>query len=102
MILELCTVGRKTPSDGRLEITAATFRRLAIERASLTATVDDQQVDAYLERLPCTCGRGGGEDHEHTFIRADVFRGLTPGETCAIELTAPGALVVSRPHPLTP
>jgi hypothetical protein len=99
MILEIRDVGRKTPGDGRFEITEATFRRLSIER-DLRATVDDASAEAMLERMPCTCGAGHGETHSHLFVRSDAFRHLVPGTTCVLELTAPGLLTAARPHPL--
>lgn len=99
MILEIRDVGRKTPGDGRLEVTEVTFRRLSMER-DLKAAVDDVQATAMLERMPCTCGAGDGEAHAHLFVRSDAFRQLVAGETCVLELREPGMLVAARPHPL--
>ncbi|MBC7897496.1 MAG: hypothetical protein H7066_18905 [Cytophagaceae bacterium] len=101
MILEIRDVGRKTPGDGRLEITEATFRRLSMEQ-ELRATVDDVKASALLERMPCTCRAGEGKAHAHWFVRSDAFRHLVPGETCVLELTSPGRLTAARPHPLAP
>ena len=100
MILEVRTVGRKTPGDGRLEVSEATYRRLAMDGA-LMAHVGDAEATATLERMPCTCGRGHDGAHEHTFVRSGVFRHLAAGETCVIDLVAPGQLVVASPHPLS-
>ena len=101
MILEVREVSRKTPADGRLEVTEATFRRLSIER-ELRAIVDDEQSAAMLERIACTCEAGHGGAHAHHFVRADVFRKLTPGVTCVLEITNPGVLTAARPHSLEP
>lgn len=101
MILEVREVGRKTPGDGRLEVTEATFRRLSMER-ELQATVGEERSGAMLERMTCTCGAGEGAAHAHHFVRSEVFRQLTPGETCVLEITDPGVLAASRPHPLEP
>jgi hypothetical protein len=102
MILEIREIGRKTPGDGRLEITEASWRRLRMEGSRLRAVVATASAAATLERMACTCGRGGPSGHEHTFVRSDVFRGLVPGETCVLDLGADGTLEVSRPHPLGP
>lgn len=99
MILEVRDVGRKTPMDGRLEVTEGTYRRLTME-GELRATVGEVTTSAHLEELPCTCGRGAGAVHVHRFVQADVFRSLEAGATCVLELTAPGTLTASRPHPL--
>lgn len=101
MILEIRDVGRKTPGDGRLEISDATFRRLSMEQ-DLKATVGEVRGSAMLERMSCTCGAGHGESHAHLFVRSDAFRHLVPGETCVLELTSPGHLLAARPHPLAP
>lgn len=100
MILEVRTVGRKTPGDGRLEITDATRRRLAIVPA-LRARVADDEYPATLEVLSCDRCTGTGH-HEHHFVRSDAFRSLVAGESCVIELHVDGVVEVARPHPLLP
>jgi len=102
MILEVREVGRRTPSDGRLEVSEATFRRLSMEGGRLAARVGDATGPAFLERKPCTCARGAGESHEHRFVRSAVFSDLVPGETCVLDLAADGTLEVARPHALEP
>jgi hypothetical protein len=99
MILEIREVGRKTPGDGRLEVSETTFRRLSMER-ELKARVGDAQASAMLERMTCSCDAGHGESHAHLFVRSDAFRQLVAGETCVLEITTPGMLTASRPHPL--
>ncbi|MGQ0648326.1 MAG: hypothetical protein ACT4P7_12220 [Gemmatimonadaceae bacterium] len=102
MLLEVREVGRKTPRDGRLEITETTYRRLLMHGETLTVTVGERRAEGALERMPCSCGRAPGASHEHLFIRSELLRELQPGETCALELTASGELSVARPHPLAP
>ena len=103
MLLELREVGRKTPGDGRLEVTDATYRRLQMEGPALSVRVGDARASAQLERMPCTCAKGaGGGAHEHAFVRSELLRTLRPGSTCALELGAGAELTVGEPHPLSP
>ena len=105
MLLELRTVSRKTPGDGRLEISGESARRLAPFGEPLTVRVGDEAevVGAgHVTSMRCTCEKGGGEagGHEHHFLASDLFRALVPGETVVIELLDRGVLHVARPHPL--
>jgi len=110
MLLEIRTVSRKTPADGRLEITPESARRLSPFAAHLTVRVGDDEVtrgEVQLTAMSCTCDKGGGgaggaggAGHEHHFLASDLFRALSPGETVVIELVARGEIHVARPHPL--
>lgn len=103
MILEVREVGRKTPGDGRLEITPASYRRLRLVGDGLLVRVGNQQAVALLELMPCTCARGAATGtHEHAFVRSDLLRSLTPGETCVLDLSESGELSVAGPHSLDP
>lgn len=103
MILEVREVGRKTPGDGRLEITPTSYRRLCLVGDALVVRVGEEQAPASIELVPCTCARGAAAGtHEHAFVRSDVLRGLVPGETCVLDLLETGEVVVARPHPLGP
>ncbi len=102
MILEVREVGRKTPGDGRLEVSEASFKRLRLDEGRLVARVGDVTAPATLERMPCTCGKGAGQAHDHLFVRAEVFRSLVAGESCVLDLLPDGTLEVARPHPLEP
>ncbi len=103
MLLELRTVGRKTPRDGRLDVGDTTYRRLAIISA-LSARVGEATAPARLERMPCSrCEAHAASAGEHLFLVSEVFKGLVPGETCVVELQDDGVTVeVARPHPLDP
>ena len=107
MLLEIRTVSRKTPDDGRLEITAESARRLSPFGVPLTVRVGDDETargEAQLTAMSCTCDKGGGgaggAGHEHRFLASDLFRALSPGETVVLELVGPGEIHVARPHPL--
>lgn len=100
MLLEVLTVSRKTPSDGKLEITAETARRLAPFAARLQVTVGEQRAPATVMRMRCICEKRAGEAHEHQFLASEVMRALPPNETVVLELSPDGEILVARPHPL--
>lgn len=107
MLLETRVVSRKTPGDGRLEITPESARRLAPWGDALPVRVGDAveaRGDARLTAMACTCEKGGGSDgagsgHQHHFLASDLFRALAPGETVAIELSGNGELHIARAQP---
>jgi hypothetical protein len=103
MLLEVREVSRKTPRDGRLEITGETARRLAPFGATLPVEVDLQRAEGALEVMACQCEKGGGlAGHTHHFVRSSLFAALTVGETVVLELLEGPVLAVARPHPLHP
>lgn len=103
MLLEVRAVGRKTPGDGRLEITETTYRRLSIIGDTLAGRVGEVRAPAVLERMTCSrCQDPGAEGpHTHPFLRSEAFRHLVAGEHCAIELMG-DEVHVARPHSLDP
>jgi hypothetical protein len=101
MLMEVRAIGRKTPGDGRLEVTDATWRRLSIV-GNLSARVGEVTAPATLERMGCTrCKGHEAAGHDHPFVRSEAFRLLVAGEHCALELHG-AELVVARPHSLAP
>jgi hypothetical protein len=103
MLLEIRSVGRKTPQDGRLDISEATFRRLGIIGERLQGKLGESVAPATLERRTCQrCAAHAEEGGEHLFLVSEVFRALSPGEHCVLELAADTITVeVSRPHTLS-
>ena len=103
MLLEVREVSRKTPRDGRLEITEETARRLAVFGVSIPVEVDVQRGEGALEVMACQCEKGGGSaGHTHHFVRSPLFESLDVGETIVLELLEGPVLAVARPHPLRP
>jgi hypothetical protein len=106
MILEIREVSRKTPRDGRLEISGETARRLGALAPPLPLLVGEASGAAELEAMECTCGKGaatpGGAPHRHHFVRSPLFMQLTEGESVVLELDAGDRLHVARPHALRP
>ncbi|MBK9979157.1 MAG: hypothetical protein IPP20_14785 [Gemmatimonadetes bacterium] len=103
MLLEVREVSRKTPRDGRLEVTGDTARRLAVFGATLPVEVDVQRGEVTLEVMACQCEKGGGAaGHTHHFVSSALFTSLLAGETVVLELLDGPLLAVARPHPLRP
>jgi len=103
MLLEVREVSRKTPLDGRLEISLETARRLSPFGSSITIEIGALRETAAIEAMDCQCAkRGGGARHTHHFLTAKAFASLPAGETVVLELLDGPVIAVARPHPLTP
>ena len=85
MLLELRTVSRKTPGDGKLEVTAATAQRLSTLGSTLPVLVGDAHGAAVMSELACTCAKAGGA-HVHHFLQSDLFRAFVPDMRVRLEL----------------
>ena len=94
--IERRTVSRKTPSDGKLEITKIAANDLAPLGERFTVVVDDRDGDARLAAMPCTC-RGDDVAHVHYFVESDLLRALPVGHVVDLLLDDDGKrlLVVS-------
>lgn len=92
MLLEQRTVSRKTPGDGRLEITKRAAARLGEVGASFAIDFKGKRSNGSLVSIPCTC-RGAENPHEHYFIEDAAFRDLKPGTLVDLELESDGRLV---------
>jgi hypothetical protein len=99
MVLEVRAASRKTPGDGRFEISDDTARRLAPLGEWLEVHLDDAAGRASIERLPCTCSKGGSAGaHEHVFLASELFRGMTAERMYAVELDGRALRVVAANH----
>jgi hypothetical protein len=85
MLLERRTVSRKTPGDGRLEITKRAAARLRDLGQALELDVGGERTSATLGTMTCTC-RGAENPHEHYFLESPALRQLTPGSEVDLEL----------------
>jgi hypothetical protein len=95
-LVEQRTVSRKTPGDGKLEVTKAAAARLESLGPRFPVVVDDRQADAHLGSMPCTC-RGDEKPHVHVFVESELLRSLAVGSTVNLVLdSAGGRLVVQR------
>jgi hypothetical protein len=90
MLLERRTVSRKTPRDGRLEISAESAARLtalASERTGeLRVTTGGATGRGRLEAMPCGCAKGAGGGHVHHFVESPLLMALVPETTVLVEL----------------
>ncbi|HEY9516328.1 MAG TPA: hypothetical protein VIQ74_11675 [Gemmatimonadaceae bacterium] len=86
MLVEQCTVSRKTPLDGKLEITSGAAQRLVPLGARIPLTGAGGDDTAELSSLECTCEKGAGSRHVHHFIQSAALRTLTPGSVVRLEL----------------
>lgn len=84
MTLEHCTVSRKTPLDGKLEITPDTAAWLAALGPEFPLISGGQQGTARVSALECTCAKGAGARHVHHFLESPVLRTLAPGTVVGV------------------
>lgn len=87
MLLERRTVSRKTPGDGRLEITKRAAGQLRELGAALDVDVAGDRTAAALGTMTCTC-RGADKPHEHHFLESSALKQLTPGSEVDLEIDA--------------
>lgn len=92
MLLEHRTVSRKTPGDGRLEITKPSALRLREAIGALHVELDGERTPASLVSIDCTC-RGADNPHEHYLLENSAFRRLTPGSVVDLDLDVDAGLV---------
>jgi hypothetical protein len=99
MYLETCKVSRKTPRDGKLQISATTYKSLLGAGELLSVRVLQQQARAALATLDCTCNKehgaqpgdahhanAAGGAHKHFFLESALLRDLSPGEPVRLDL----------------
>jgi hypothetical protein len=97
MVIERPTVSRKTPLDGRLEISESTAAQLAPLGDTFAVRTARGSGDARLHAMKCTCARSQSTgQHVHHFVESDVLRALEPGSRVRIELddARPGSLAI--------
>lgn len=97
MLIEHRTVSRKTPLDGRLEISESTVEHLEPLGETFHVRTAHGEGAARLYAMTCTCAKSGSAgQHVHHFVESDVLRALEPGERVRLELDAarPGSLAI--------
>jgi hypothetical protein len=98
MFLERRTVSRKTPGDGRVEITKEAAIRIEGLGRSFDIDVAGERVAGTLGTFACTC-RGPEKPHVHYFLEAERFKTLRPGSALDLELDDTPARVIVRASP---
>jgi hypothetical protein len=90
--VERAVVGRKTPGDGKLEISGGFANALGGHGAALRVRVSGREEPGRVSVFACTCEKAGASGkHEHHFVQCDVFRELVVGTE--LRLTADQALL---------
>jgi hypothetical protein len=95
MFRERRTVSRKTPGDGRLEITKKAAQRVEQFGATFVIDVGGESVAGALGDFACTC-RGEANPHVHYFLQAERLKRLEPGSDLELELDEAASRVVLR------
>jgi hypothetical protein len=83
MLTFTTSVSRKTPLDGRLEITASLADRLSSSGEPLSLSIQGSEESVNVESMACTCARAGG-NHEHHFLAAESLKGLSPNSSVTL------------------
>jgi len=87
MLLERRTVSRKTPLDGRLEITKRAAERFSELAGSFDVELAGNRVPGSLGTMECTC-RGAENPHVHYFIESPALKRLAAGDEVDLDLDA--------------
>jgi hypothetical protein len=95
MLLEVCSVSRKTPQDGRLLVTPAAAAALRALGDDVPLATPSGYARARVTSMTCRCGKDGVGTHEHNFIESPLLRSLAPGTEVRLELDDTGQLVIS-------
>lgn len=78
--VERTVVGRKTPGDGKLEISQEFAKALGDDGTALIFRLDGRDARGGVSVLACTCEKAGASGkHEHHFVQCDAFRELPVG-----------------------
>lgn len=91
--LERRAVSRKTPRDGKHEITPVTAARLQQLGAPLRLLVNGTADTGTVAAMPCSCRP---DAHEHWFLESGALRGLDVGREAVVALGADGRTVEVR------
>ena len=86
MLLERRTVSRKTPLDGKLEISPATAGRLAALGADFALASGGATGRGRLQSMTCSCAKGSGSGHVHHFVESPLLTRLAPEAIVLLEL----------------
>ncbi len=87
--VERAVVGRKTPGDGKLEVSAALAHALGGDGAPIQVRLASAAQSGTVEIMECTCAKAGASGkHEHHFVRCDAFRSLPVGAVLVLRADA--------------
>ena len=93
MLLETRVVSRKTPLDGKLEVSENAAERIARLGPTFSLASPNGKASATLETFECTCGKRPGGCHIHHFVASPLLETLTEGTEVQVELDESAAQV---------
>jgi len=96
--LENRTVSRKTPGDGKLEVSRPVAQKLERVGTGLEIRTPAGNGTVELTSMPCTC-RGENSPHEHWFLASPLLRSLVPGTEVALALDGQTVVVTETARP---
>src|SRR3954452_9777703 len=85
MFLERSRVSRKTPKDGKLEISEGAAARVGALPTRFELVVNGERGVGSLDRMRCTC-RGAENAHTHHFLQSELFKSLPADPDVSIDL----------------
>lgn len=84
-LVERAVVGRKTPGDGKLEVSPGLAHALGGDGASVHVRLTSDAHSGRVEVMQCTCAKAGASGtHEHHFVQCDAFRQLPVGRELSL------------------
>ena len=94
MLMLKTVVSRKTPRDGRLEITPSLADRLLSLDEPLVVSVGGAEASAQVEEMPCTCNKAAATgQHVHSFLTSELLKVLAPETNVHIAVDVERGLV---------
>ena len=90
------TVSRKTPRDGKLEISEGAASQLATLGPDIPVEWNAKAGRAMISHFTCTCGKGDGQ-HEHHFLESPLLTSLPVGAEVDLIVRAGRVVVALTP-----
>ena len=87
MFLERQTVSRKTPGDGKLEISRVAAEQLQGLPQTLEVELGTHRAPASIEAFNCTCQKVG-RAHDHNFLASELLKTLPADTLVELRVTA--------------
>jgi hypothetical protein len=101
VFLERRHVSRKTPRDGRLDITKDAAAMCGELGAAFDVDLAGRRSAARLVTMGCTC-RGLENPHVHYFIESEALKALAPGDDVDLAMDPTASVVHIAPLPREP
>lgn len=100
MFLEVQRVSRKTPGDGKLEISPRSAARIRELGGEPVFVVNGARGRGAVIEQPCTCAKAGGA-HVHHFLASELLKQLAVDSEVSVDLLedADTILVATRLGP---